>query len=523
MPEKETFELLVVPRERSIKAGYIDFDYKLIWKLAFCLLGLCLIIVGSQMNHAVVGFSLAIMLALLYVGFIGFQPYDRMQTTLLARLFRSSRQWLMNLRGGTYNSDQPARGEAFGAKATKPKLPKPLAQIGRVEFIPHIRAGGVLGIAFDRSYGSYSATMLAHGSSLLSLDERTKKERMGAFAQLLNTMAELSNHVYRFAWREQTLIGEELKSESLYRSIRDAAQLNRDNPPNKDVFLAETMRMGASSIVHRTTLTLSIDAKQSARKAKQAGGPEEVLVAQLQSFHAAATGGELGRSPIGLKAATYLSYNDLLFENRLALDPVYAQSLWQQRSQLGEDHELHDQQLAWPGYANFEAPDHCQLGQTYHMGFYISELTRTGMPPDQFWSILKLQVPKTVITVFEMVPSARAARFAQWSTTGETGTNADRLASSQRVTASQHLSAEAAATHEMEIASNLGQVGRVRCYIDLTGSSLEAVRTSASLLRHAAAEARMMVEPLDGRQHLGITAAMPIGRGLATLSPPGWL
>jgi hypothetical protein len=68
------------------------------------------------------------------------------------------------------------------------------------------------------------------------------------------------------------------------------------------------------------------------------------------------------------------------------------------------------------------------------------------------------------------------------------------------------------------MATHQGQVGRVRCYIDLTGASLEEVTANATLLQHAATDARFLIEPLTGRQHLGIEAVMPIGRGLSSLT-----
>ena len=114
-------------------------------------------------------------------------------------------------------------------------------------------------------------------------------------------------------------------------------------------------------------------------------------------------------------------------------------------------------------------------------------------------------------------PPLEAERWAQWRTTGALSFNKDRVTSHRRVTASQLRSADEALRHEVEIASNVGQVGRIRCYIDVTGPTLEEARENALKLRNAWTGSRFIVEPLTGRQHLGINAVMPLARGLSSL------
>jgi len=515
MANEQAKPRLRIPRERGIPVGRFELDYRAIWAVA--LGGTSLIIFALAANAGVwwAGFLFAIGTVIVYS--LAFQAPGA------AFAHRYGGRWLRGLLGSNvHTSSQPEVGEDFGSYASEGKRPKAIPLIGRVDFLPHEMAEGVLGVAHDRRYGTYSISMWAAGSSLLSANESTQLERLRAFAGLLDSLAESGASVHRFAWHEQTLVGEPQRPAETVETIRRTTDLLRENPPNQAVLLERTSEMGERSEVHKTTMTISILADAVKREAKALGkshaGFAEVLRQRAEAINALAMGAEYGSSPIGLKGTRIATYNDLVLENRLVLDPVFAQPVYQEWQRPDDREYRLDEQDAWPGYVNFQPAGYCQLGDTFHMGFYIQEFTRAGMPPNQLWNILKLRIPKTVTLVFQMVPARRAQRFAEWSTSGASASNVDRARSNRRVTASQQQAAKDALAHETEMATYQGQVGRIRCYIDLTGASLEEVRHNASLLRYACADARFLVEPLTGRQHLGIQAAMPIGRGLSSLT-----
>ncbi|MBA3757317.1 hypothetical protein H0X09_00395 [Candidatus Saccharibacteria bacterium] len=519
-------QLLLVPKEKPIQAGPFKINYKGFWIVLLCFISFCAVFVSAAAGVVLYGLAFTGLAVVFFFLLIGIQPFERLQTTALAKSFRVGNHRTRNQLGHhRHSSIQPEVGEVFGLEMGKGKRPKPIKRIGRVDFIPYdtANAKGVLGVAFDHRFNTYSATLQANFSSMIGASKATRRERLGGYANLLDTMAEVGSMVDRFSWSDQTLIGEKQSPEQIVEAIRSGAGLTREHPPNQEVLLQRTEQMGENSVIHRTSMTLTIRAPAVKREARILGGVEEVLVQQAKAFYASATGRGVGHSPIGLKSASFLDYNQLVLENRLRLDPVFAQSVWQEWVGLEDTQTLLSEQIAWPGYADFEPTDHCKLGQTVHMGFYIAEFTRTGMQPDLFWEILKVPVPKTVTTVFDMLPPALARRHAEWSTTGATNVVVERAAKSRRVTATQHRAAEVADAHEWELAAHQGQVGRIRCYIDLTGETLDEVRSNAAQMRNAWADARFLVEPLEGRQHLGIHAVLPTGRGLVTLPFDNWL
>jgi len=508
---------LYVPKERAIRAGPIELDYRVVWGVFSMILGFGALAYFTSSGAWQIGLVAFISLILLNVAFFWMPA--------AAYGYRYGSLKLRDLLGSNrHASDHPLHGETMDDTTSKPQRPKRIKLLGKVEFIPHETGSGILGIAHDLRYNTWSGAMWGAGSSILSNDQMTQMRRLRAFAAMLDSMAEAGSQIHRFAWHEQTLIGEPQHPQELVQTIRQGAGLSREQPPNQELLLRRTEEMGRASLEHRTVMTLTTRSRDVRFEAKGLGkgdfGYSEVLRQRLESFYSLAMGEESGFSSIGLKAARFASYNDLLLLNRLSLDPVYGQPLWQEwRGRPAEDEgNLLDEQVAWPGYADFSHADYCRLGETFHMGVYISEFTRGGMPPDQLWNVLKLRVPKTVTTVFQMVPARRAQRFAEWSTSGASGNRRFGAGTDHRVTASQVREAESAYAHEDEIAANRGQVGRVRCYIDLTGSSLEEVQANATKLRHACADARFLLEPLTGRQHIGIEAVMPLGRGVQSLT-----
>ena len=487
------------------------------WSAAFVAIGLAALIVSASAGQVFLGLILIVALAILFVSEVYLPRYEDYKTTGVALMFRRFNYYRsVRKKTNVSLSADPALGESLKDRTgPKPAVIKP---IGRVDFLKHQLSGGkILGLAWDHRYNTYSATMSCQFYSMFSDDEESRQEREEAFSRLLSSFAESGNLIDRFAWRWQTLLGEHQNAQQTVDQLRAGARLNRQDCPNRDVFLARTEEMGERSVIHRVTMTLAManSGPRIRRLAKSVGGIEELLVQQLEHFYGLVMGMDDGRSPIGLRSANFLSYNDLVMENLLALNPVRAQPMWQRQTWGGPagERDFIGEQLAWPQYVRF-GPESSQMGETYHQSFALWEFTRSGFMPEQFWDILEAPIQKTVSIVFGMVPTSVALTRSQWNANAAAKTASDRTSRGRRVRATERIAEDLTNQREMEIASSQGEDGQVSCYISVWGATPEECDANAKGLYHAASKARFVIMPLSHRQERGIEAVMPIGRGL---------
>jgi hypothetical protein len=418
-------------------------------------------------------------------------------------------------------SESPEVGELMWEDENS-KRPKPIRKLGKVHFNAHELSGGKMGWVRDFKYKTLSVTILCKFSSFALSGSDAQERRMARFADLLDTVSESGGHIHRLAWRDQTFIGEHHDSARNLEVIRNGAKLTRppEDCPNQEAVLEAIAAKAQDSLFHRTTITLGFYKPTVEKEAKKLGGtPEEFLTDYIGTFLDQAVGPKGAPSPIGLTSARVLTYNSLVLENRLALDPVYGQFLWQQWLAGRDENQMLDEHLAWPGNWDFEPNDYCQLGETFHRCTYIPRFGKRGMPVDQFDSIVRVPVRKTITTVFQMLDPEQGLRHAEVSRAAATNSTIARATHGKTSKARLDAAAEETRSFEHEVAYTRNRVGRVRTYIDLWGSSPIEVMASQVKLRAAIVDARFTNEALNGRHHWGIYAAMPVARGLA--SPTG--
>jgi hypothetical protein len=532
-------EKVDIPREVPIRVTrYIKVDWKM-WHVAVLAIAFLIVMFATAVSKiAYVGLAFGLIEAVWYIFCIALKPFDQGRSSLVTKSYRDGLKIYWGWRGKLLTlSDHPTLGEALNTHDPPDGVPppKPIPLIGTVRFEGYVdkdnasdteerdaqeaedESARPIGIARDKKFGLLSGSLWVSSQSLLSADTETKQERREAFASLLDLIAEGGLLARYFAWSDQTFQGEEGQPEQLYDLIRERSHLARANPPNREVFMQRVAQMGAGSWTHETHLHLSIDPAQLKREIKFVGSSAALLVEQLDDLWGHVMGPE-GRSPLGVRAASILDINELLMLNRTRLDPVFAQPYNQSWEGLADESLRLSEYFGWPPMADFRPDDHCVIGGTWHMGFYIDQFTRRGMKPEQLWDIIKVKVPKTVTVVFEMPPPHRSQRRAEYSTTGALAAQHTR----GRHTATEQVAVKRAAQREHDMASDKGHDGRVRVYIDVTGPSLKQVRANVEEVRKAWMKARFVVEPLPRLQHLGIHATMPLTRGLATMPVPRW-
>lgn len=450
--------------------------------------------------------------------------FDNMSTSLITKLYLKARFDL-----GEERSASESHKEVLGGDSRKRRLPKISRRLGgRINFLPYrppVEAENdsetsegeapILGIAQDIPYHQFSATFRGSCWSLLSDDEVGQLDRLAAFAYLLDRFAETGNPICRFKWQIKTTIGTVLNPVRTVKRVREDAGFNANPLLDATSLFADMERMAKSSIdEHRLTFTLTLDPSQLGDELEKAGSVEAVLYDYMAAFYASLQLDGLSSSPLGLMEGYALDYNQLLLENRLALDPVFAHPVIKRMQAAGQDLVFANQQPAWPKFFDFSDPEFARVGETIHMGFYIEDTPSNGLSPTQLWSIIKLPIPKTITVVYAMLPVRQAERRAQWAANAAYVARGDSERSDVRVTRAEARAQEALEQHEDELALNVGQDGRARIYIDVVGAAVEEARNNALQLRNAALAARFLIEPLTGRQQDGLEVLMPAGRGL---------
>lgn len=391
-----------------------------------------------------------------------------------------------------------------------------IKKLGRVDVKHYEVRNGLMGILRDRRYKTYNATLDCQFSSFILDDEETLQRRMKAWAILHDRLSSPGSKIERVSFRVQTFYREPRNALQTLAAIRRGAGLNRYNAPNETVLLRRFEELGEDSVFHRATMTIAISAPKQKEAAKSLeGGLEELLAMEVQSFLAIALGNEGGVSPIGLKSAPVLTRNKLVLEKLLALDPIYGQPVWQRWGQSYDESQLLDASIATPAFADFQRDDYCQIGRTFHAGYITSEPEQRGVLPSHFWNLVKVPVPKIITCVYYGMPPKKALEGAELRRGSARGRNRELESRNIQLKSVQEVEAEEARTHEDELARNLGQVGRERCYIDLTAASVDELRANQLRLENARWDSRFVLTPLDGRPHLAPSAAMPLARGLA--------
>lgn len=502
-------------------AEIFTLDYSLIWLVSIVIISfVAFLYTKGKPDIGVLTVVFVGLLVVCWYCLIHKKWFRKNQSPAIGVAFESISRSASRLTGSSKGfSESPEVGELI-AEEQQTKRPKPIRKIGKVQFNAHQLSGGMMGWAHDRRKNTYSATILCKFSSFALSGSDAQDRRLARFADLLDTMSESGGNI---AWRDQTFIGEFHDADHNLGVIRKGANLTRrrEDCPNQEEVLASIAAKSEDSLFHRTTITLGYYKPTIDKEAKKQGlSAPEMLTGHLGAFLSQALGPEGAPSPIGLTSAKVLTYNNLVLENRLALDPVYGQFLWQRWMAARDESEMLDEQIAWPGNWDFEPKDYCQLGETFHRCTYIPKFARRGMPVDQFDSIIRVPVRKTITTVFQMLNPEQGMKHAEVSRAAAANSTLKRAVGSKASKARLDSAAEEARSFEIEVAYRRSRVGRVRTYIDLWGSSPEEVMASQVRLRAAIVDARFTNETLEGRHHWGIFAAMPLGRGLASPTGP---
>lgn len=502
-----------IPKKEPIQPlKRVKVDFRAGWALFVLVVGAIIFAIGGSTPQSWIFVG---SLALLWVALLGVKPHEGHKTTSLSYGFRTGNKKLRDATGNhEHTSTKPLMGELVGSVSPRQRArdrKEVIRRLGNIDLIPYDTGRGPLGISHDKRDKTYAATARLTGHSITMQDPDVRELWMEGYARTLDSVVDARSLV----WQLRTFLGEQTSVSSDVRHLRQAMDLARENPPNHEVLERRGNAEAASSIHHELTMTLVLaDANISGKTARLAGSKEQVLANRLKSFHAMLMGDDGVHSPLGLTSAPFLTYNKLVREMHWALDPVGAADIWRTWAGPINEFDLIEEHLAYPDTADFKSSDEwCRLGKTYRMGFYVERFARSGMRSEHFWKILGLEIPKTITVTHHTVIPGWGRMRAEWAANAQTVRLQDKTTEGGRATGFDVVALNRVEQQEQDLAEEKGYLGEMRLFIDLPGRSLEEVKRSAAVLQNAATGADFILKPLDRRQHLGVDAVMPIGRG----------
>jgi hypothetical protein len=526
MPDDEQQPRRVVPRREPSPFGPFKIDWKLPWILGSIVAIAITIYASFGAQQPIVGIVVVISIIVLYGALV--YPNVHGRGAPITFLYRKTKKEFSETK---YLSDQPGQGELVAldrnsretiANPPERRRPKKIKQLGRVDFLPFAAKKGDLGIGHDFVNHDFTVTFYTAVSSFATTDAAMKDRLLRNYARVQDDMAYEGTSVRRFAWQLQTMPRETVYPKRIFEQVRKAAVLTRPESEYSDRILDAMAKQGDESVTHRLTMTLAFGAGDVKRGGRNMGGEGEFLYQRANEFYSSILGkARGGKSPIGVRQATPLSLNELILENRLALDPVFAQDLWERWGRLAQQKKL-SQQDAWPKFVDFSDDHMCWLGDTLHSCYYVTSFGNGDDSLETLWNLLKVPIPKRVTLVHNMLTPKKARRRAEMESIAALGRTKDRVVANRYITEGQQVLVEDARRHEGEVARNLGRVGDVVAYIDLTAASKEEMAVNQSVFRKAWIETPLMVNPLTGMQEKGIAATMPLARGLDSMDITDW-
>jgi hypothetical protein len=498
-------------------------DYRTGWA-AGLLIPFFMLLTASLVFGLLVGLAALaylVITGLFWFIFVWAKVRDGFNRPIISMWYRKQSYKKRNRNGDNYFASlEPEIGEVFGIKDYNRSPPEPPPEIGAIDYYPFPLnpdnpddKGSIGGGAHDYRLNTDSASLWVGADSWLTQDPEEQVARFGGFQALLDHMARQGSLINRFTWQDVTMVGEHNPPKETARALAREEELRLEEVAS---YLKESAGMDKKSVQHWTTFNISVSRALTRTIANRMGGPERLLARQAVDFYKLVTGGGLG-STIGVKAAGVLTHNDRIIDNRLKTELFRGQwlhTVWERPDDV--DHLL-DGRLALPGSYDFESGiDYCVLGNTYYMSYYIEEFPAAGLPPDAFWSVVGVKVPKVVSVVFELLPPWMALQMQELKTTTALSSNVDLNRAGYRVKEKQRISAERAQALEAGLAESKGQLGRVRAYISVAGRSLEEVRSNAEVLEGSVTDVPFYLELLTHRQDEGVNAMLNVCRGLET-------
>jgi len=452
---------------------------------------------------------LGLIVALLLVGAAGAAVLLPFEGRTLEAWAPIGARWLMRSREQRrgYRSRGPGGGFRVAedrARIDETSLPEELAGLGMLE-APY--GSDRVGVIHDRAAGTYTVAIAVRAGAFGLLDSAEQERKLDAWGSVLASLARDGSPVRRLQWIERTLPAQGDEVAGYLQAERDRAVPMDSGLVASYIELVESA--APTTQEHEILLALQIDERRGARELRRMGGGTqaacELVLREAESLAERLSIAEITVFGL-LRPRRYAA------AIRDAFDPFGRRA--RARASLGEaEREGVDPALMGP-LADETSWSHYRSDSAVHRTYWISSWPRTDVGP-AFLTPLLMQTTalRTVAVCMEPIPHSTAVRRAEAAHTAEVAEELQRERQGFMTTARIRRRQQAAVRREEELADGHAEFRQVG-FITTSERDVDGLDRSAPIVEHAAALARLELQPLYGEQDAGFTFTLPIGRGL---------
>jgi hypothetical protein len=394
-------------------------------------------------------------------------------------------------------------------------LPDPLGSNVEVLAAPPVPGQPPLGVARDRTSGTWAAVLPVRGRAFALLDPADKERRLGAWGSVLAGMARTGSPVHRVQWVERSFAGDgDALSRYLAETVGDPSppgvSLPTSLPTSQQSARGEydetAVTAGPTTPEHESLVVLAIHQRRAHRALRSFGRGQDAVIGLLRR-EVRLLQGQLRNAE--LIAGDPLDGAGMVSALRTAVDPVA-----RRRAHRGPGpSDRRGLRGAWP-LATDEAWSSLRADGAWHATFWIAEWPRVEVGPDFLAPLLLAGARRTVSVTMAPVSPERARRQVEAARTADAADEELRRRAGFLSTARRRREAEGVAQRETELADGHAEF-RFSGYVTVSGPDRAALEAACAEVEQVAQQSRLELRRLYGQQREAFTWTLPLARGLA--------